>query len=393
MTTYNRILISVLFVGSASLSAMQQSSQTLENSRKRAAEPSSAPSVEKRIVREGDDDAPLAQPSNNVLEDNETPLQKAVRAANEDEVATLIRAGASVTSKNKDGIAPLHIAATLHFTQSNAGFRIAQHLIKAGASIDDETLIGSTPLHFAAEHGSFACARLFLEKGASVNQLNKRHLTPLYYACHRGHSALVELLLYYNADKKMLIPKFDESLKIAENARIGKLLSLQFNGPSRFQPYAEALLHQYLATGRIAESAKMLASNNMINCCSYPIHTAVRTCQINSVKFLIDNGARLDVTDYRGEIPLHTALRKNDPEIAELLIETIIKRNQKELLDKKNNGGQTPLMIAATISLPSTEPIINRLLDLGVDRTGYMESLPEFMRAIVASSQPSDNQS
>lgn len=113
-----------------------------------------------------------------------------------------------------------------------------------------------------------------------------------------------------------------------------------------------------------------------------PLHLAVVTGNTEAVKALII-GASLEHTTPMGNTPLHSALFQNHVEIAHILIDTIVKTNNKQLLNKKNKRNVTPLMVAAHISLPTTIPVIERLLDLKVDQTGYLKSLPPFMRAIM----------
>ena len=56
------------------------------------------------------------------------------------------------------GSTPLHLAATVR------DHVIAEMLLEAGASINEEDIFKATPLHKAAEYGSEEVATLFLEQ-------------------------------------------------------------------------------------------------------------------------------------------------------------------------------------------------------------------------------------
>lgn len=244
---------------------------------------------------------------------------------------------------------------------------------------DNDASAFGTVLHSAAGRGRFATVRLLLDRGAPVNEQDNNNETPLHLASKQGHSAIVELLLQYNADKSIANRSGNTALQVAANMRIRKLLSDRaFN---TLLPVPEVLACSIGALhGKIAQFSKQ---NNSHNTCLSPLHSAIKADQIEALKILLDHNCSLNTIDHEGNTPLHAALIQNHIEAAEIIIDTIIKKNKKELLNTKNNAQQTLLMIAASISLPSTMPIIDRLLDLGVDRTGYSESLPDFMRNII----------
>lgn len=316
--------------------------------------------------------------------DGETALHAAAGAGQSKNVSLLLKAGADVNSKDNKGMSSLRHAV-------EADDPVSTHLlIQAGFSIEDESTDGYTALHAAVFYNSFSCMRVLLDAGASPNKANQLKLkhTPLHTASVLGNSAIVELLLLYNTDKTVT----DENGKIpgqlATNMHIRKLLLPHAIG-SRECYLPELEYCKAVANGDIG---LLRSLTHLKNTHPDPIYIAISAAQIESVKFLLANGALLDVIDEHGNTPLHFALKKNHIEIAHLLIDTIVKRKQTALLDKKNKKNQTPLMVAASICLPTTEPIIIRLLGLGVDRAGYIESLPEFMREIVTRPQPSNDQ-
>lgn len=474
------IFIFSLFLGTAPLYAMEASAQTIDNSRKRAAEPSSEASATKRVTREENENAAneraekqtdeqkleklnkflqtkgtsveqiMAQPDfnpNTILfnratflqyaaaygvsslvqslieeynaeidlrakdttalhmavignhsevvrfllsrnanvnvqdEIQDTPLHRAASAGNAQLVQLLLEGHSEVDAKGYKGSTPLHRA-----TKKNA-FPIVKLLLNAGAAIDEVEDHGGTALAVAACEGSLQCARLLLDKMASIDKADIDNRTPLHHASAHGHSHLVELLLQYNADKNVKDRTGKTPWNYAPNMRISKLLSDQIPPFLTFSLPSVVVTSVVAARGDIHTLRK---NRTYINHCMYPIHAAIATGQIEAVKVLIDMDAHLDVLASDGQTPLHVALYTNHIDIAELIIDTIVKKQQNELLNKKDAAGKTPLIVAASICLPSTEPIIQRLRSLGVDETGFEESLPEFMRVILAA-QPNNH--
>ena len=73
-------------------------------------------------------------------------------------------------------------------------FDSAQMLITAGASLASRDKSDMTPLHFMAQHGqatgALALVRLAITKGADINATNFQMETPLHFAVTRGNVAL-----------------------------------------------------------------------------------------------------------------------------------------------------------------------------------------------------------
>lgn len=305
---------------------------------------------------------------------NKTPLHFAATLGNAEIVALLLAQSADLKTKSKNGYTPLHCAAE----KSPA---VVQLLLDAEPDVNDVTHDGKTALHIAAQQGSFECARLLLDRGAYVNSTDNHNQTPLHIASRQAYGALVELFLHYNADKEVVDKSNKTAWQLAPIMHIRKLLSDQSTTTLLpFLPTILAITSHLVAYGN-AEVLRKYSSAD-INRCLSPLHLAIQVHQIEAVKYLLDN-VSLDIVDHLGNTPLHTALVQNHIEIAELIIDILIKKNKRELLNKRNKAHQTPLMVAASICLPSTEPIINRLLDLHVDQTGYKEALPDYMRNII----------
>lgn len=399
-----RTFLILFFIGATRISAMEAPVE-LELSRKRAAEPSSEPSA-KRIIRDDNNNnaAPMslheaaANPNSEILRnllqnhpdvnvrrelDGATPLHIAAFTGQRGNVKLLLQAGAEVNCKNKQGASPLHFASLKDFT------KVSELLINAGAFIDDQVGNHMTPLHTAARQAHFGSVRLLLERGASIDiQSGISGKTALYVASEQGSSAIVELLLYYNADITIADKNGRTAGSIALNSVIRRMLQEVATKKSIILPATLAVetnlwrLYKAIFENNSAVIFSLVQQTGVNIEGLPPLHLAVTRGNSETVKALITAGASLEHTTIQGNTPLHIALFQNHIEIAHILIDVIVTTN-RPLLDKKNKNNVTPLMVAAHISLPTTIPIIERLLDLKVDQTGYMESLPPFMRAIL----------
>jgi ankyrin repeat protein/WD40 repeat protein len=175
-------------------------------------------------------------------------------------VERLIRGGADVNQKNKDGDPLLYIAA-----KSDLTFSIAELLLKNGASVNStwtssDSSIVSSALANAASNGAVSVVRLLLEHGANVN-LGSYSL-PINKAATDDKIEIIDLLLQYGADV------------------------------------------------------------NVSNRWGSALHDATRSNQLNAVQFLVQHGADLSYTDsFDGSTALGCALKNGHSKIVQVLIE------------------------------------------------------------------------
>ena len=91
------------------------------------------------------------------------------------EIASLlIKQGAAVNAKAKNGLTPIHLCA-----QENK-VEVAELLVDNGADCDAETKAGYTPLHVASHFGQMAMVRFLLEHGVRVDVQNELGYSPLH---------------------------------------------------------------------------------------------------------------------------------------------------------------------------------------------------------------------
>ncbi|GAB4829074.1 hypothetical protein Ancab_018736 [Ancistrocladus abbreviatus] len=127
-------------------------------------------------------------------EEGWAPLHSAASIGNVNIVETLLGKAANVNVKNDGGRTPLHYAA------SKGWLKIAELLLSHSAEVNAQDKVGCTPLHRAASTGHSEFCELLIEEGAEVDALDKAGQTPLMNAVICQHKDVALLLIRHGAD-------------------------------------------------------------------------------------------------------------------------------------------------------------------------------------------------
>lgn len=257
-------------------------------------------------------------------------LVEAAAAGDIQEAMKLIRRGADVNARSRNGHAAVDVAVSRdranmvkHLVDAGANVDLlvaaylgdaeaVERLIKAGNPADGPGGYGDTPLHVAAARGHVTVAAVLLAAGASVDA-NDRYLgaTPLHLAARHGHEDMVDLL-------------------ITRGAR----------GDSK-DHVDMTPLHHAVESGNTETAESLIKHGANVNEPTgnggSPLHMAIRRGDRGLIELLVRSGANVNLdVEYDG-VPLVAAFSCSGKELAEWLIA------QGADVNAKGKDGHTPL--------------------------------------------------
>ncbi|XP_063822335.1 ankyrin-1 [Ostrinia nubilalis] len=235
--------------------------------------------------------------------DNYTALHIAVESCKPAVVETLLGYGADVHIRGgKQRETPLHIAARIP-----DGDKCALMLLKSGAGPNKATEDGMTPVHVAAKFGNLATLLLLLEDGGDPLKKTKTGETPLQMACRSCKPDVVRHLIEFVKDHK------------GDSVATSYIDAVDEDG-------ASALHYGCKIT---KEEVKTASADREV------------------VKCLIENGADVTlVTKHNLETAFHVCAVAGNNDVMSEMIAHISSADVGRALNKQNNIGWTPLLIA-----------------------------------------------
>jgi ankyrin repeat protein len=227
----------------------------------------------------------------------------------------LVKNGAKINTKDKDGETALIFA-----SRDKNMIKILQFLIENGGDIKIKDNKKETALENAIINNNFESVELLISKGANINNENEYNSTPLLQAIgntwHRGtdvdNRKIIELLISKGADV---------------NYRDGIALIYGIENLDTIK---------LLVSKGVNINVQYYSDYEGINT---PLMLAVKNENPEIVKFLIQNGAKINIKlESFGKIKtaLSIAIEKNNPEIIRLLIENgaKISNDDRQILQK-----------------------------------------------------------
>ena len=210
--------------------------------------------------------------------------------------------------------------------------KLAAESIAKGANINAKTSMmdrppGFSPLLFAVQGDNLDLIKLLVEHGAEVNAGALSGATPLQFACMNGKIEIVNYLI----EKDATLTNATASLCWASWRGYSNILTL--------------LVEKGVP---VDESAGEVGT---------PLQRALQGGFLNIATFLIAHGADINKTE-RGEPQLDSAVRFGSPETVKFLLEAGAKPNERD------SYGMTPLMYAASGNHPDAAEL---LLEHGAD--------------------------
>ncbi|XP_044746875.1 rabankyrin-5-like [Coccinella septempunctata] len=243
-------------------------------------------------------------------EDQNTPLHIASMFGRVDVVEMLLGRGVVVDSKNVYGITPLFSAASRGFDE------IVEMLLKKGATINPQDRDGSTPLHLVSETNYERMVEFLLNHGADVNVLDNKNRLPIELAVSEGRITSVKLFLEKN--KSFLNRRVNQNFSLLH-------IATQFG-------------HKEIVKFLLDEGADMHLTNDKG---SKAIHIAAREGFTDIIDVFLEKGMDLDVRGAANQSMLHYAASTGRLEVVKYLVERGCDVNTV------NEGGISALNVAA----------------------------------------------
>lgn len=178
-------------------------------------------------------------------------------------VSALIAASADVSVKNGSGKTPLHIAV------EKGNVQIVQTLVDAGADISAKDENGDQAHHVAAANGQIKIMDILLTSGADTSDFNTKGNQAIHLAAKNGHHIITSSLLSAGAD--FTTPNWQGNTA----AHIAAI-----------QGYTDILK----VLKKHGDDFAALSSNDKK--CT-PLHSATENGHMNTVQWLVRNGASL----------------------------------------------------------------------------------------------------
>lgn len=259
-------------------------------------------------------------------------------------VKLAVKFGVNLEVRDVIGNTPLTSAA------NNKYYNILEYLLNSGADPNIGDYNNLTIVNFAARNNLPEIIKLSKKFGANVNIPNANGTTPAYIAAQLGHNesliALKDAQADFNiANKEGRTPVWiaaqngrNESLKLLKE--FGAEIDVVDN--QGYSPVRMAAQNGHNSTIKLLKEFGARI-NNIGSPETTPIAAAIFFENTTIVKTLLEFGAKTVKLPFNGNGGLHLAAKKNDLELAKILI------SRGEDPDSKNHKGQSAIDIARSL--------------------------------------------
>lgn len=313
----------------------------------------------------------------------------AMMNVNADIASKLVKGGANVNARNKEGVTPLEIA-----VQKN-NVNLANYLTLNGANIHTQDTKGNSPLSLALNstpqmleavvHSSNSCTQdsdgntplhialltdvplskiqYIISLTKDVNIRNKDGNSPLFITVLKNRQKVGEMLLAKNADIFSANTNNNSPLRLAlkyggsvqDWLITSNTINLRDGSGNSVLHYAAEWQYADAIENLLVKGADINAKNANGETCLF---NAVKTDNEKIVKLIVNGGADIFARDNLGSTTMHIAVRWNAPRSVDALIQCGANVNVQ------NRAGKSPLAEAV---ITSNYTMAKKLLGYGAD--------------------------
>ena len=255
--------------------------------------------------------------STSLIEQEQEEFFELLENENEKEINEILSKNHKIwlyKSKDNENSTPLHISVY------KKNHRLTEKIInyveeknKEGLVdfINEENNKGITAFHYASFRGVVSIIKLLEKKGANIYKITKRNLNIIHYACQGNRPN--SIMYFYLQFKKNNDLKGFQLMKAQDS---GQSTPLHW---AAYSSAEDALL--YLINLDIfadeKEKQEFIDMQDGQGCTA--LHLSVSGKSVRIVLKLLQNGAKADTRDKKGNTPLESAMKKNQREIVEIL--------------------------------------------------------------------------
>ncbi|XP_030849791.1 ankyrin-3-like [Strongylocentrotus purpuratus] len=210
----------------------------------------------------------------------------------------LLGQGAEVSKGGVDGISPLHVAAFI------GCYDVTEHLLRQGAKVNEVTKEkGSTALHVGVQNGHLDITKCLLNHEAEIDATDNDGWTSLHIAAQNGYIDVMECLLQQLADVSKVTKKGSSALHLSAangHTHVTRYL-LEHGAEVNLSKPDQTALHV------AAEQDQVLGQHAEKGCTA--VHLATQNGYTSIIEILVSHGADLNLQSIDGQTCLHEAIR------------------------------------------------------------------------------------
>ena len=272
----------------------------------------------------------------------------------------LLKRGASIQVQSNNKSTPLHLAA------KTGNLKITEQLVGNNANVNATDQHQSTPLHLATKAGSLEIIQHLLIYGANINAQDENGFTALHWAIQLGNLQMTELLLKEGALTELKDMEGQTPLHSAVDKGHSQLTELLLEHHANIKAIenknGNLPLHIAVSNGNkqltellLDKGANIEAQGSM----DYtPLHLAASEGNEQLTELLLKRGANIEAEGLWNYTPLHLAVHEGKLDV----VKCLLKNNAN--IEAKGPKGATPLHLAAQ---EGKLEVVNYLLDKGAD--------------------------